>query len=141
MKNLLNVYGAVYGRIEVSTDVKPAENTSPPSQRDHPVAARITIRKRIIVDNLYGVDIMDEATEIAKLRLFLALVSSAESLEDLEPLPNIDFNIMAGNSLIGLLSVDEKRLDEDETDASICCSDVKAQRVTGARSLDKKNQA
>ena len=64
------------------------------------------------MDNLYGVDIMDEATEIAKLRLFLALVSSAQALEDLEPLPNIDFNIMAGNSLIGLLSVDGKRFDD-----------------------------
>ena len=53
---------------------------------------------------------MDEATEIAKLRLFLALVSSAQKLDDLEPLPNIDFNIMAGNSLIGLLSVDEHAL-------------------------------
>ena len=30
----------------------------------------------------------------------------------LEPLPNIDFNIMTGNSLIGLLSVDDKRFDD-----------------------------
>ncbi|MEG4213626.1 hypothetical protein [Microcoleus sp. S13_B4] len=35
--------------------------------------------------------------EIAKLRLFLALVSAAQNVNDLEPLPNIDFNIMAGN--------------------------------------------
>ena len=55
---------------------------------------------------------MDEATEIARLRLFLALVSSAQSREQLEPLPNIDFNIMTGNSLIGLLSVDDKRFDD-----------------------------
>lgn len=51
---------------------------------------------------------MEEAAEIAKLRLFLSLVSSAHILEDLEPLPNIDFNILAGNSLVGLLEVDEK---------------------------------
>ena len=50
---------------------------------------------------------MEEATEIAKLRLFLALVASAESVEQLEPLPNIDFNILAGNSLIGLSQVDD----------------------------------
>ncbi|MEG3843908.1 hypothetical protein QT986_27180, partial [Microcoleus sp. herbarium14] len=60
-----------------------------------------------ISDNLYGVDIMPEAVEIAKLRLFLALVSAAQNVSDLEPLPNIDFNIMAGNSLIGLLRVDD----------------------------------
>ncbi|MBD2150179.1 ATP-binding protein [Pseudanabaena sp. FACHB-1277] len=63
------------------------------------------IKKRIITDNLYGVDIMQEATEIAKLRLFLALVASAKKVDELEPLPNIDFNIMAGNSLIGLIRV------------------------------------
>ena len=33
------------------------------------------ILKSIIVDNLYGVDIMEEAVEICKLRLFLKLVS------------------------------------------------------------------
>lgn len=69
------------------------------------------IKKRIITDNLYGVDIMEEATEIAKLRLFLALVSSAKTVNDLEPLPNIDFNIMAGNSLIGLIRVDGEGFD------------------------------
>ena len=69
------------------------------------------IKKRIITDNLYGVDIMEEATEIAKLRLFLALVSSAKTVNDLEPLPNIDFNIMAGNSLIGLIRVDAAGFD------------------------------
>jgi Alw26I/Eco31I/Esp3I family type II restriction m6 adenine DNA methyltransferase len=51
---------------------------------------------------------MEEATEIAKLRLFLALVAAAQSVTELEPLPNIDFNIMSGNSLIGLIRVDEK---------------------------------
>ena len=109
MKNLLNVYGAVYGRIEVSTDINLRKHLGD-IKRDHP-SLPYYYRKRIIVDNLYGVDIMDEATEIAKLRLFLALVGAAESLDDLEPLPNIDFNIMAGNSLIGALSVDEKRFD------------------------------
>jgi len=69
------------------------------------------IKKRIITDNLYGVDLMEEATEIAKLRLFLALVSSAKTVNDLEPLPNIDFNIMAGNSLIGLIRVDAEGFD------------------------------
>jgi hypothetical protein len=59
---------------------------------------------------LFGVDIMEEATEIAKLRLFLALVSSVNTVEQLEPLPNIDFNILPGNSLVGLLHVDETQV-------------------------------
>lgn len=109
MKTLIVVYTAVIGKAEMSSDralrawlegVK-AEHGSMPYY----------IKKRIITDNLYGVDIMEEATEIAKLRLFLALVASAQSLAELKPLPNIDFNIMAGNSLIGLIRVDGERFD------------------------------
>ena len=55
---------------------------------------------------------MEEATEIAKLRLFLALVASAQTVDQLEPLPNIDFNIMSGNSLIGLLRVDANQFNK-----------------------------
>src|SRR5437588_5448976 len=66
------------------------------------------IKKKIITENLFGVDIMEEATEIARLRLFLALVSSVQTVEQLEPLPNIDFNILPGNSLIGFLHVNEE---------------------------------
>jgi tRNA1(Val) A37 N6-methylase TrmN6 len=64
------------------------------------------IFKSIIVNNLYGVDIMEEAVEICKLRLFLKLASQVEAdptKENLgiEPLPDIDFNIRAGNTLVG----------------------------------------
>jgi hypothetical protein len=62
---------------------------------------RYFIFKSIIVDNLYGVDIMHEAVEIAKLRLFLKLVSLVEQGSQIEPLPDIDFNIRAGNTLVG----------------------------------------
>ncbi|WP_348266244.1 Eco57I restriction-modification methylase domain-containing protein [Edaphobacter sp. DSM 109919] len=59
------------------------------------------ILKAIIVNNLFGVDIMEEAVEICKLRLFLKLVAQVESQDRIEPLPDIDFNIRAGNTLIG----------------------------------------
>ncbi len=107
MKTLLNIYAAVFGKIEFLTD----RNLSAELQQiraDH-ASVNYYIRKRIITDNLYGVDIMQEAAEIAKLRLFLSLVAAAQSVDQLEPLPNIDFNIMTGNSLIGLLKVDEVR--------------------------------
>ncbi|WP_205319230.1 Eco57I restriction-modification methylase domain-containing protein [Runella rosea] len=65
---------------------------------------------------------MEEATEIAKLRLFLALVASAHHVDDLEPLPNIDFNIMAGNSLMGLMRVDSSRFDTQKTQSNIGAS-------------------
>ena len=70
---------------------------------------RYFILKSIIVDNLYGVDIMEEAVEICKLRLFLKLVAQLESYEQIEPLPDVDFNIRAGNTLVGFVSLDEIR--------------------------------
>ncbi len=65
------------------------------------------IYKSSIVHNLYGVDIMKEAVEICKLRLFLKLVSQVRQVEQLEPLPDIDFNIRAGNTLVGFASLAE----------------------------------
>ena len=64
--------------------------------------------------NLFGVDIMEEATEICKLRLFLKLVAQVDpdpSKPNLgvEPLPDIDFNIRAGNTLVGYTTIDEIR--------------------------------
>jgi hypothetical protein len=44
---------------------------------------------------------MEEAVEICKLRLFLKLVAQVESQDRIEPLPDIDFNIRAGNTLVG----------------------------------------
>lgn len=63
--------------------------------------------KHIIVNNLYGVDIEEQATEIAKLRLFLKLVALLEPGDDIAPLPDIDFNIRHGNTLVGYATADE----------------------------------
>jgi len=65
--------------------------------------------KHIIVNNLYGVDIEEQATEIAKLRLFLKLVALLEPGDDIEPLPDIDFNIRHGNTLVGYATEEETR--------------------------------
>lgn len=68
---------------------------------------RYFVFKSIIINNLYGVDIMEEAVEIAKLRLFLKLVAQVETMESIEPLPDIDFNIQAGNTLVGFATQGE----------------------------------
>ena len=70
------------------------------------------IYKSIILRNLYGVDIMAEAVEIAKLRLFLKMVAVVEVDRrapnlGLDPLPDIDFNIRCGNTLVGYASEEE----------------------------------
>ena len=69
------------------------------------------VLKHATLSNLYGVDIMREAVEVARLRLFLKLVASIDDRKDLEPLPDLDFNIKAGNTLVGALTLDS--LEED----------------------------
>ncbi|MBD2564678.1 MULTISPECIES: Eco57I restriction-modification methylase domain-containing protein [Nostoc] len=110
MKTLILVYGAVIGMIDVIGDASLKKQLQ--DIRDKHQSISYYLKKLIVTDNLYGVDIMEEATEIAKLRLFLALVSSAHDVKQLEPLPNIDFNIMAGNSLVGLMKVDPTVFDK-----------------------------
>ncbi len=74
---------------------------------DEHSSERYFIFKSIIVNNLYGVDIMEEAVEICKLRLFLKLVAQLERYDQIEPLPDVDFNIRVGNTLVGFTSLDE----------------------------------
>jgi hypothetical protein len=73
---------------------------------------RYFIYKNIILRNLYGVDIMVEATEIAKLRLFLKMVAVVDVVPrdpnlGLDPLPDIDFNIRCGNTLVGYATAED----------------------------------
>lgn len=61
-------------------------------------------KREIIANNLYGVDIKPEAIEIAKLRMWLSLVVDIPTLEDVEPLPNLDYKLMCGDSLISKIN-------------------------------------
>jgi len=57
--------------------------------------------KRDAIQNcLYGVDIDPGAVEIAKLRLWLSLVVDEEDVKQIKPLPNLDYKIVTGNSLV-----------------------------------------
>jgi hypothetical protein len=99
MKVLIGIYSAIAGKIEFLNDRHLSEWLKKANAEHRSLG--YFLKKKIITENLYGVDIMEEAVEIARLRLFLALVGSVQTVEQLEPLPNIDFNILAGNSLIG----------------------------------------
>ena len=74
-----------------------------------------SLRKFIISRNVYGVDIQKEGIQIAKLRLWLWLINPYDSFSDrilkihVEPLPNIDYKIRQGNSLIGFGNLDQIR--------------------------------
>ncbi len=61
-------------------------------------------KRHAIQHCLYGVDIDTGATEIAKLRLWLSLVVDEEDVKQIKPLPNLDYKIVPGDSLLGFLS-------------------------------------
>jgi len=73
------------------------------------------LKKHAIAYSIYGVDIDPGAVEIAKLRLWLALVVDEEAPR---PLPNLDYKIMQGNSLIseyeGIKLFDETIFDKEK---------------------------
>lgn len=57
-------------------------------------------KRHAIQWSLYGVDINPEAVEICQLRLWLSLVLDLKDPATVEPLPNLDFRIVAGDSLV-----------------------------------------
>jgi type I restriction-modification system DNA methylase subunit len=63
---------------------------------------RYHFKRHAIQNCLYGVDIDVGAVEIAKLRLYLSLVVDEENVKQIKPLPNLDYKIVAGNSLLGV---------------------------------------
>lgn len=59
------------------------------------------LRRRIVAGSLFGVDLKPEAVRLCELRLWLAIVSGSDApIEQVEPLPNLDRNILQGNSLL-----------------------------------------
>ena len=57
-------------------------------------------KKKFIESSIYGVDIDEFAVEISRLRLWLSLIVEVDNYNRTEPLPNLDFKIIQGNSLI-----------------------------------------
>lgn len=57
-------------------------------------------KRHAIQESIYGVDIEASAVDIAKLRLWLSLVVDEEDFGNIKPLPNLEYKIVAGNSLV-----------------------------------------
>ncbi|RDZ44452.1 type II restriction endonuclease subunit M [Haloferax sp. Atlit-10N] len=78
--------------------------------------ATLYAKNQIILNNLYGVDIDEGGVEICKLRLWLSMVADIENEpKEVEPLPNIDFNIRQGNSLVGFVDSVEPSGNPEQT--------------------------
>ncbi|GGJ15244.1 hypothetical protein GCM10008995_26310 [Halobellus salinus] len=76
-------------------------------------------KKELVLNSIYGVDINPIAVEIAKLRVWLKMVEEGWE-PDYGELPNIDINIVAGNSLVGIpaISVGQSQLQDFDLDIS-----------------------
>jgi hypothetical protein len=81
------------------------------------------LKRHAIQNSLYGVDIDLGAVEIAKLRLWLSLIVDEEDYKQIKPLPNLDYKIMQGNSLLeeyeGIKLIDERFFEKQEEKAIV----------------------
>ena len=78
------------------------------------------IKRYIIQNNIYGVDIERGAVDIARLRFWLALIVDEKTPE---ALPNLDFKIMQGNSLLEQYNgADLSNMTEKKVGAEQSCS-------------------
>jgi adenine-specific DNA-methyltransferase len=93
------------------------------------------IRKLGLIQNcIYGVDIQPIAVEISKLRFFLALLVDFEKTDNpdenwgIEPLPNLDFKIMQGDTLVEEFNGVSLSLKPDENTGTITFIDTELQQ-------------
>jgi hypothetical protein len=88
------------------------------------------LKRDAIQHSLYGVDLDPGAVEIAKLRLWLSMVVDEEEISQIQPLPNLDYKIMQGNSLLeefdGIRLLDEKFLQPPNAAGESEITDLKA---------------
>ena len=97
--------------VGMMSEIVRARNTLS-SYLNDPHRSLYNFKRDCIQNSLYGVDIDPGAVEIAKLRLWLSLVVDEDDIKQIKPLPNLDYKIMQGNSLLeefeGIKLFDEK---------------------------------
>jgi len=90
-------------------------------------------KRDCIHNSLYGVDIDSGAVEVAKLRLWLSLVVDEDDMKQIKPLPNLDYKIMQGNSLLeeyeGIKLFDEKIIASVDLDKGKRIEDLKTKQA------------
>lgn len=59
------------------------------------------LKRHAIAESIYGVDIDASAIDIARLRLWLSLIVDEEDYSNIEALPNLDYKIVQGDSIVG----------------------------------------
>ncbi len=67
---------------------------------------RYKLKRHIIENCIYGVDIQHRAVNLANLRLWLSLIVDleVENIKDIPPLPNLDYHLLCGDSLVSQIA-------------------------------------
>ena len=94
---LLNELWRCREAISLSPVVETQYFASPSMGASSSTQSRAALKREIIENNIYGVDIERGAIDIARLRFWLSIVVDSD---EPEPLPNFDYKFMQGNSLI-----------------------------------------
>jgi type I restriction-modification system DNA methylase subunit len=106
----------VRARETLTTYISPSQGNGTTRSDDEksplPLRERVRVRgnertpynfkRHVIQNSIYGVDIDPGAIEIAKLRLWLSLVVDENDYRTIKSLPNLDYKIVCGNSLLGV---------------------------------------
>jgi SAM-dependent methyltransferase len=88
--------------VGMMTEIVRARSTLTTYMPDKTGRTHYAFKRHAIQNSIYGVDIDPSAVEIAKLRLWLSLVVDEDDIEQIQPLPNLDYKIVCGNSLSGV---------------------------------------
>ncbi|MDQ2976471.1 MAG: Eco57I restriction-modification methylase domain-containing protein, partial [Acidobacteriota bacterium] len=86
--------------VGMMSEIVRARKTLTPYFSDKSRRTAYEFKRLAIQSSLYGVDIDPGAVEIAKLRLWLSLVVDEDDIKEIKPLPNLDYKIMQGDSLV-----------------------------------------
>jgi len=87
--------------VGMMTEIVKARSALTPYFNDIAKRTPYHFKRHAIQNSIYGVDIDAGAVEIAKLRLWLSLVVDEEDVKQIKPLPNLDYKVVVGNSLMG----------------------------------------
>jgi type I restriction-modification system DNA methylase subunit len=88
--------------VGMMTEIVKARTALTPYFNDIAERTPYHFKRHAIQNSIYGVDIDAGAVEIAKLRLWLSLVVDEEDVTQIKPLPNLDYKVVVGNSLLGV---------------------------------------
>ncbi|MFQ5680553.1 MAG: Eco57I restriction-modification methylase domain-containing protein [Candidatus Omnitrophota bacterium] len=130
--------------VGMMTEIVRARNTLS-SYIKAPNRTPYNFKRDCIHNSLYGVDIDPGAVEIAKLRLWLSLVVDEDDIRQIKPLPNLEYKIMQGNSLLeefeGVRLFDDRIIATVDFDKEKQISDLKEKQSKLSSEYIKLHQA